>query len=171
MKSLKQFIFEKYESIFVKDLEVPYLVGDKEVHFQVPEIYSEDDFQIYIQDMYLEDFPGNESTSEEQFGKNAQNIYDTVFEYEKYEKSEEEPKDFIEFDKSKDNKIKDDDKLVFVTLTNLKFIIKFDEFELKQEEFKDTKKTLIQIFEAYQSNENNEYPLKLTLDSENIQYK
>ncbi len=172
MKSLQQTIKEAYEEFRVTNLDVPYKIGDEEnITFQVPETYSEDDFQIYIQDLYLDSFPGSEDNQEDFFGSNVDNIYDTLFEYDKYEKSDEEPKNYIEFDKSKDNKIKDDTKLVFVTLENLRYIIKFDEFDLKEEDTTDIKKTVIEIFKRCESSETNKYPIELTLDTENIKYK
>jgi len=172
MKTLQQFILEEYEDYRVTSLEVPYKIGNENrVSFEVPETYSEDDFQIYLQDMYLTELPGDASNMEEFFGANAEKIYDTVFEYNKYEKSEEQPQDYIEFDKSKDDKVKEDDKLVFVTVEGLRYIIKFDEFNLKEEESKDIKNTIIEIFKRCESSETNKYPIKISLDTENIKYK
>ena len=172
MKSLKDYIFEEYEEYRITEVEIPYKVGKENIiTFEVPETYSEDDFQIYIQDMYLTEFPGDDSNSEEFFGVNAEKIYDTLFEYDKYEKSDEKPQDYIEFDKSKDSKVKDEDKLVFVSLEGLRYIIKFDEFDLKEENTTDIKDTVIEIFKRCESSETNKYPLQLTLDTENIKYK
>lgn len=172
MKTLQQFILEEYEDFRVTGLEVPYKVGKEDtISFEVPETYSEDDFQIYLQDMYLNELPGDSSNMDEFFGANGEKIYDTVFEYDKYEKSEDTPKNYIEFDKSKDDKIKDDTKLVFVTLEGLKYIIKFDEFDLKEEETEDINNTLIEIFKRCESSETNEYPITITLDEKNIKYK
>ena len=85
MKSLKTFIFEKLEAYQLIDLEVSYNVipeNNKDyIIFKVPEIYSEDDFLIYIQDKYLEDLPGSETNSKNIFGKNYSNIFDVLFEY------------------------------------------------------------------------------------------
>ena len=91
MKTLKEFILEEYNDYRVKNLEVPYIVNPKNdyIVFKIPEVWSEDNFQIYIQDMYLNDMPGGEDHAEDFFGKNAENIFDVVFEYDKYEKSEE----------------------------------------------------------------------------------
>lgn len=172
MKTLQQFILEEYKDYKVTSLEVPYKIGkENRISFEVPETYSEDDFQIYLQDMYLTELPGDASNMEEFFGANAENIYDTIFEYDKYEKADEQPQDYIEFDKSKDDKVKEDDKLVFVTVEGLRYIIKFDEFNLKEEESEDIKNTIIEIFKRCESSETNKYPITISLDTKNIKYK
>ena len=81
MKSLQQFILEEYNDYRVKNLEVPYIVNPKNdyIVFKTPEVWSEDDFQIYLQDMYLNDMPGGEDHTEDFFGTNADNIFDVVF--------------------------------------------------------------------------------------------
>ena len=170
MKTLQQAIREAYEEYKVFDLEVPYKVSKETLSFEVPETYSEDDFMIYLQDMYIEYLPGNGSNSEEFFGKNSENLFDALFEYEKYEKTDSKTDDFIEFDKSKDSKTQEY-KSTYITVKNLKYIIKFDEFELKQEEYKDIKSTLVQIFKRCESSETNNYPISIKLDEYHIKYR
>ena len=175
MKNLKDFILEEFETFRVKQLEVPYNVryNDNDyIIFKVPDIYSEDDFQIYIQDLYLKDLPGSEDFTEDFFGKNAQNIYDVLFEYEKYEKGNEfEDEDFIDFDKKYDNKINEETNFTYVKVENLKYIIKFEEFDLKEESVEDIKEALIKIFKACETNDGNKWPLDIILDEDNIEYK
>ena len=174
MKSLQQFILEEYNDYRVKNLEVPYIVNPKNdyIIFKIPEAWSEDNFQIYLQDMYLNDMPGGEDYAEDFFGKNAENIFDVVFEYNKYEKSEDIDKDdYIDFDTNYDNKIKDDAKFVYVKLEKLRYIIKFDEFDLKDESIDDINKTLIEIFKQCESSKENEWPLEIILDEKNVKYK
>ena len=174
MKSLQQFILEEYNDYRVKNLEVPYIVNPKNdyIIFKIPEAWSEDNFQIYLQDMYLNDMPGGEDYAEDFFGKNAENIFDVVFEYNKYEKSEDIDKDdYIDFDTNYDNKIKDDAKFVYVKLEKLRYIIKFDEFDLKDESIDDINKTLIEIFKQCESSKENEWPLEIILDEKNVNYK
>lgn len=174
MKSFQQFILEEYNDYRVKNLEVPYIVNpDKDyIVFKIPEIWSEDDFQIYIQDMYLDKMPGGEDYTEDFFGSNAENIFDVVFEYDKYEKSEEtDEKDFVDYDTNYDNKIKDDAKFVYVKLEKLRYIIKFDEFDLKDESIDDINQTLIEIFKRCESSKENEWPLEIILDEKNLKYK
>ena len=175
MKSLQQFILEEFETFRVKQLEVPYNVkynDNDSIVFKVPDIYSEDDFQIYIQDLYLKELPGSEDFTEDFFGKNASNIYDVLFEYEKYEKSEKtDSDDYIDFDENYDTKVDKDGNFGYVKITNLKYIIKFDEFDIKEESLEDIKEGLIKIFKACETSEENKWPLDITLDEENINYK
>jgi len=174
MKTLKEFILEEYNDYRVKNLEVPYIVNPKNdyIIFKIPEVWSEDNFQIYIQDMYLNEMPGGEDHAEDFFGKNAENIFDVVFEYDKYEKSEEnDDDDFVDFDTNYDNNIKDDAKFVYVKLEKLRYIIKFDEFDLKDESIEDINKTLIEIFKQCESSKENEWPLEIILDEKNVKYK
>jgi len=174
MKRITQYIIEKYNDYRVKNLDVPYIVNPKKdyIIFKIPEIWSEDNFQIYIQDIYLEQLPASENMSEDFFGKNSKNIYDVVFEYDKYEKSDEtNEKDFIDFDTNYDSKIKEDDKFCYVKLTKLRYIIKFDEFDLKDESIEDIDQTLIDIFKRCESSVENEWPLEIVLDEKNIKYK
>ena len=175
MKSLQKFILEEFNTFKVKQLEVPYNVkyNDNDfIIFKIPDIYSEDDFQIYIQDLYLKELPGSEDFANDFFGKNALNIYDVIFEYEKYEKSENtNSDDYIDFDENYDTKIDKDTEFAYVKLTNLKYIIKFDEFEIKEESLEDIKEGIIKIFEACETSEEHKWPLDIKLDKENIEYK
>ena len=174
MKSIIQFIKEEYNDYRVKNLEVPYIVNPKEdyIVFKVPEVWSEDDFQIYIQDMYLNDMPGGEDHCEDFFGANSENIFDVIFEYDKYEKSDDtDEENFVEYDTNYDSKIKDDAKFCYIKLEQLRYIIKFDEFDLKVESIEDIGKTLIEIFKHCESSKENEWPLEIVLDEKNIKYK
>ena len=175
MKSLLKFILEEFETFKVKQLEVTYNVkyNDNDyIIFKVPEIYSEDDFQIYIQDLYLKELPGSEDYTEDFFGKNASNIYDVLFEYDKYEKSDEfKDEDFVDYDTNYDNKVNDDTEFTYVRLENLRYIIKFDEFELKEESLENIKEGIIKIFKRCNTSEENDWPLDIELDEENINYK
>jgi len=177
MKSLKNFIFEKLETYQLIDLEVSYNVipeNNKDyIIFKVPEIYSEDDFLIYIQDKYLEDLPGSETNSKNIFGKNYQNIYDVLFEYDKYIKKGENSEDYIDFDTNYDDKVKNDEnvKFAYIKLVNLRYIIRFDKFEINSENQDDIKEDLITIFKNCESNDKNEWSLNIKLDEENIKYQ
>lgn len=173
MKSLRNFIFEKYETYRVKNLEVPFNINidNDYITFKVPEIYSEDDFQIYLQDMYLKDLPGSEDNAQDFFGDNSESIFDVVFEYDKYEKSNEEEKDFIDWNTNYDSKVKSDDEFAYVKIFGMKYIIKFDNFDLKEENQDQINDTLIDIFKTCENTKEHDWPLKLTLDEKNIKYK
>lgn len=173
MKSLRNFIFEEYETYRVKNLEVPFNVNidNDYITFKMPEIYSEDDFQIYLQDMYLKDLPGSEDHAQDFFGDNSESIFDVVFEYDKYEKSNEEEKDFIDWNTNYDSKVKSDDEFAYVKIFGLKYIIKFDNFDLKEENQDQIHDTLVDIFKTCENTKEHDWPLKLTLDEKNIKYQ
>ena len=172
MKSLKQYILEDYKTFRVTDLEIKYdCMPDQEyIKFNIPETYSEDDFQIYIQDMYFNDLPASDNNSEEYFGANADKIYDVLFEYDTYEKGVE-ASDCVDWDPNIDNKHNiDKEDFTYVQIKGLKYVIRFDEFDLKDENISDMQKTLIEIFKAVEAH-NDDFPLALKLDEKNIKYK
>lgn len=172
MKTLNKFILEKFELYGVKNLEVVFDVNNKDkfIEFEIPETSSEDDFQIYIQDMFFNDLPGSDTLLEKFFGKNKKYLLDSYFEYDKYEKEKDsKSNDYIKFNSQLiDNKEGVD--LVFVRVYGLKYILKFDTFEYKCEDVNDTKQTLIDIFKKCELNKLNDFPLKLTLNEDKMKY-
>lgn len=172
MKNLNEYIFEKFELYGVRNLEVVYDINikDKFMEFEVPESFSEDDFQIYIQDMFFNDLPGSDSLSEKYFGKNKKYLMDSFFEYDKFEKDNKSKTDnYIKLDtqliSNKDTSTKD-----FVRIYGLRYILSFDTFEYKCEDVNDTKKILIDIFSQCELNKINDFPLNLTLNEDKLKY-
>lgn len=169
MKPLTKYIFEKYNTFVISDLEVKYdCMPDQEyIKFYIPESYSEDDFIIYIQDMYFDKMPAFEKHADEYFGKNAQYIYDVLFEYDTYEKGVEAG-DCVEWDSNIDNKHNPDkEDFTYIQVSGLKYVIKFDEFEVKDESTADINNALITIFTSV---ETDKLPLELKLNEKNITY-
>jgi len=174
MKSLRNFIFEEFETYRVKNLEVPFNVNSDNdyITFKVPEIYSEDDFQIYLQDMYLKDLPGSEDNAQDFFGNNSESIFDTLFEYDKYEKSNNKESDYIDWNQNYDNKVNsDNNKFAYVKVFGLKYIIKFDNFDIKEETEDQVHDTLVDIFKTCENTDEHNWSLKIKLDEKNIKYK
>lgn len=175
MKTLNQFISEQLTTYRVVDLEIVYLCkpDEKYITFEVPEAYTEDNFTLYLQDKYLNDLPGNTNNSKELFKKNSAKIYDALFEYDKYEKSDKSDEEYIEFDVNLDSNFHkdEDEKFSYIKVYGLRYILKFESFDLNVESVDDIKDTLIDIFKAYESNDGNEYPIEISLDEENIKYK
>jgi len=172
MKNLNEYIFEKFELYGVKNLEVVYDINIKDpyIEFEIPENFSEDDFQIYIQDMFFNDLPGSDSLSEKYFGKNKKYLIDSFFEYDKFEKDNESKSDnYIELD-SKLITNKDTSTTNFVRIYGLRYVLSFDTFEYKCEDVNDTKKTLINIFSQCELNKINKFPLNLTLNKDKLSY-
>ena len=172
MKSLKSYILEDYKTFRVKDLEIRYnCMPDQEyIKFYVPETYSEDDLQIYLQDMYFKKLPASEDNAEEYFGANASNIYDVLFEYDTYEKGVEGG-DCVDWDPNIDNKhdIEKED-FNYVQIKGLQYVINFDKFDLKDENESDIDNTIKEIFTAVETH-NDDFPLVLKLDEKHIKYK
>lgn len=174
MKSLVQYINESFDTFRVKDLVVKYNCrpDDEFIQFYIPESYSEDNFIIYLGDLFFNELPASDKFSEDEFGKNASNIYDVYFEYDRYEKGVESTGDFIDWHKDIDkNHDTDNEEFNFVQVKGLRYVISFDEFDLKDEDSSDIDETLSKIFTATNANDNNKYPLEITFDEKNISYK
>jgi hypothetical protein len=171
MKSLQKFINESLENSTLQNVNVKYNVEPSEFVVEVPVSYSEDDITIYMGDKLFNNLPADKQYSKQFFGKNEEHIFDVYFEYDGFGHSENinDEEANLEWDSHYDNSIKSDTELVHCKFTNLKYVISFDKFELLNNEDKDEKTTLNDIFQATVSNNNNEYSLKISLDPENIE--
>ncbi len=170
MKSLSEYITEQYKDFRIVDLEVKYLCMPNQTYikFHLPESYSEDDFIMYIQDLYFDKLPGFDRNAEKYFGKNASKIYDVLFEYDRYEKGVSSG-DCVEWNQNIDNSHNiEDEKFNYVQVSGLRYVIKFDEFDLKEEYSTDIYNTLVELFTIPTNNK--ELPLILKLDEKNITY-
>ena len=167
MIDIKAFIKEALDNITkVKNLIVTYKVVPDVVTIALPSKYSESDMQIYIDDKCLDDFPGSNDKSKEVLGNNIDEINDAYFEYKKFEASDK-PSDKVtlEWDPKYDanNTL---DTFTYYTLHDLKYIIDFSEFNLKNVD--NVEEELRKIFETFNSGETTNYPLQIEL--EDIQY-
>lgn len=173
MKSLKQFILEEFETVNIKDLTISYICNTNgTMIFNVPDVFSEDDFTLYIQDKYFNDLPASENKAKEFFGKNALKIYDVIFEYDSYEKSDDlKSDDAVEWDTNINKSHNDDEKFTYVKVSGLKYVVKFDDFDIEEKNSNDTNYNLKLIFNRCNSSyTNNQWPIKLTFDEKNIKY-
>lgn len=172
MKPLIKYIYEVIEQFRVNDLEVDYIVEPEEIILQAPETFQESNIQQYIDDLWLNSLPSSKDYSEKFFGKNNSNITDAHFEYDTFEHIDVEPKDYIEWDSKYDDKNTDDDvKLEYFKLKNLKYIITFDKFDLIDIEEDEVDERLKKVFRASESNDENEYPIEIKFDEDNIEYR
>ena len=81
-------------------------------------------------------------------------------------------KDYIEWDvEYADNKNYDDAKLEYFRIKNLKYIITFDQFDLIDIEEDEVDEKIKDIFRASESNDENEYPIEIKFDEDNIKYR
>ena len=174
MKTLCDYINEAYEEFRVSTVRVVYDVEPSELYIQAPETFQESDIQQYMDDSWLEHFPSSDDYNEKMFGKNAENISDIYFEYDKFEhmnESQHEPREYIEFDSAGDTS-HNDEKLDFFRIKNLRYIILFEQFDLMNTSDDDDEihETLDKIFSAAESNNKNEYPIKIKYNSDELDY-
>lgn len=172
MKSLYSYILEANENIVLHDVEVTY-TSPSDVIIQVPEKYSEDDIQIYLDDVCLKSMPSSDELKEKFFGKNAEHIIDAYFEYDKLTSPADATTDpTVEWNKRYDTSMNSKDiKLVTYALEGFRYILSFDTFELANTDSFDIKKTIEKVFLSTVSNEVNEYPIEIELDPKNIKFR
>ena len=172
MKTFSQFIREAIEAYRLNEVEATYNVQPEEIILQAPETFQESDIQQYIDDMWLNALPSGQDYSEKFFGKNNDNISDAHFEYDTFEHIDIEPRDYIEWNPKYDVKKSGDDiKLDYFKIKNLKYIITFDRFDLVDVTDDTVKDELIKIFNASESNKENEYPIEIQFDSDSLEYR
>lgn len=173
IQTLKAYIFESedVEDVVIKDVNVQY-VGPEKLYIQAPETYSESDIQIYIDDMFLKDMPGDETKAKEFFGTNAEHISDAYFSYDSMEQAlGDDQKIDIEWNQRYDSTVSDDDKLLVLCISNIRYAMLFDEFKLLGIKPSDTKYKLIDILNTANSNSTNKYPFEIVLDTNNLEFK
>ncbi len=172
MKSLKQFINEAVEIYRLTNVVAKYFIQPDEIIFQAPETYSESDIQIYIDDKWLKELPTADKYANKFFGVNKNSIIDAHFEYDSFEHLSVEPKDYIEWDVKYDSKnVKEDVKLEYFKVKNLKYIIEFDNFDLTDTTDENVQEKLIDIFKAAESNNYNKYPIEISFDQDSLEYR
>lgn len=187
MKSLIEFIKEAAEDhnlesddiIRLEGVTIKYDVSPSIIYLELPDDFNESNVQEYMNDAWLEKLPSNSEFSEKFFKLNADNIADVYFEYDSVEHINAEnvdkyninPKSIIKIDSSQ---IEDKDKseeIGLFKLTNLKYVIVFDRFDLNKSTWLDgtdkgrIKSTLDTIFKASESNSYNNYPIKIIYNS------
>lgn len=174
MKNLVKYIKESYETYRLNNVTVKYDVHPEEFIIEAPETYQESDVQQYLDDKLLPELPSNIKYSEQFFGKNHDNIYDIYFEYETFEHLSEENKPSevnLEWDPKYNPTGTKDITLNYFKVTNLKYVIGFDRFDILNGSDDNVENVLKEIFMATVSNDYNKYPIDISLDEKNIEYK
>lgn len=169
MRSLKQYLLEDDESsneiTKVENLEVVYDAKDSPFVVEVPASYNEDDMKIYLDDKCLDGMPAKSELTDSLFGINKSDISDAYFEYAKYEAVDKGVNYInIPWDPTYGQKKIPEGDTIFYKLTNLKYIIKFSTFKVKNVKDKMLRDTLIDIFTLTQSSQNNKYPVEILFD-------
>ena len=172
MKSIIAYIKEAVEVYRLNSVEATYNVQPEELILQAPETFQESDIQQYMDDMWLNQLPSSQDYSEKFFGKNNDNISDAHFEYDTFEHIDVEPKEYIEWDPKFDSKKSGDDiKLEYFKIKNLKYMIEFDRFDMIDVTDDTVEDKLKEIFRTAESNEENEYPIEIQFDEDNLEYR
>lgn len=173
MKNLVEFIKEAYETYRLNNVTVKYDVSPKSFYIEAPETFQESDIQQYLDDKLLAELPSNVKYAERFFGNNHDNIFDAYFEYATFEHLAEEIKPQtvqLKWD-SKFNKSNSGDvTLNYFKITELKYIIGFDRFDILNGSDDNVGNVLKEIFMATVSNNDNKYPIEISLKESNIEY-
>lgn len=160
---------EGYDAKILQEVTVKYGVHNKDIVIEQPEDYLEDNMMIYLQDTVGDASFTGPDYAEDFFGKNANNISDTYFEWSGYDDDTNDPID-LPFDKHYDTNGGEDKSLRKVKYKNFYYVVKFAKFELLDQDDTDIKETLLKIFERPISEEYT-WPIKFELDYHNIEYK
>lgn len=172
MKKLSDFIKESYEDKLITNVKVVFNVYPEIFYLNAPETYSESDIQIYLIDRLLPELPSEDRKYSKLLGKNDKNISDSYFEYDKFEHfSKDDSMDVelnLEWEKEYDEN--NDETLDIFKLTNLKYIITFDEFEYKDDDEANPKDTINQIFSKFDSSNINKYPIEIKFEPSLLEY-
>ena len=173
MKNIRDYILEAYHNYRLNDVKVTYNVEPEDFYIEAPDTYQESDITMYLQDAVLNKMPSGQDTSSQFFGSNADNIYDVYFEYESFHRmgATGTHDASLEWDSRYDLKNTDEDvKLDLFKLIGLKYVIKFDRFDILNGSDDTVQETLETIFDATVSNDSNKYPITITLSHDNIEY-
>lgn len=168
MKNLINYIKESYEKIHLTNVKAVFDINPEVFTLTGPEIYSESDIQIYLGDVLLKELPSENKKYQNLLGKNVDHISDAYFEYSKFEHSSDTYEDEqinLKWDSYYDERVKDK-KLDMFKLTDLKYIILFDEFEILDKNDNEVKNILDEVFSKLDSSEINKYPVSLKYNSE-----
>ena len=172
MKSLLQKISEAVDTYRLNEVVATYNVEPQEIILQAPESFQESDIQQYMDDMWLNALPSGQDNSERLFGTNFENISDVHFEYDTFEHIDVEPKEYIEWNPKFDVKKTDKNvKLEYFKITNLKYIINFDRFDMIDVTDDTVEEKLKNIFKSSESSKINEYPIEIEFDEDSLEFR
>ena len=170
-KTFVQFLKEELETQNILDLIVKYDVVPKQIVLKAPSNYSEDQIIQYLQDLWFGELPGGPENLDKIFGVNGEHLIDTYLEYDGFTHSKDEIKgdEFIDWDSKEDPD--NEQELEYFTIKNIKYCMSFDSFELKVEPGTKLHPIVEKIFESYESNAMNKYPIEIKLDKRSIEFK
>ena len=170
-KSLVQFIKEGLNSLNILNLIVKYQVEPEKIVCKAPVNYTEDKVIQYLQDLWFAQLPGGQENIEKIFGKNSDHLIDTYLEYDRFSHSKHEMKGDKLIDWNSKMDPDNDHELEYFLISNVKYCLSFESFELKVNPGDDIEQIVEDIFKSYESNAMNEYPIEIKLIEDSIEYK
>lgn len=165
-------INEAYDVFRLNEVTVKYDVVPENYIVQAPETYTEDNLTLYMSDKLFNNVPSSADNADKFFGTNAESIFDIYFEYDGFEHNgqiDNETPD-LEWDAHYDKNINSEIDLKNFKFKKLKYVMKFDRFDIQYGKEDKVPETLKEIFMATVSNNVNKYSLELKLDPKNIEY-
>ena len=164
MKPLDTYITEQAQTATLRNLKVTFKAVRPTVFIQAPETFQEDGIEQYLDDAVLSKLPPNTEAGQRVLGKNNDNVTDAYFTYDDFKHLSEKVTPDIPWDsENSSTSVKNDVKLEFFSVTNLKYVLQFDTFELRGET-KNIDYLIKKIFSSLNSNEYNKYPIKFKYD-------
>lgn len=161
---------EKTNEVVFRNLRVTYNCP-AQYYIEAPESYGESDLQIYIDDKFLMQLPASEENREKFFGSQADKIEDAHFEYDSIDIAMgKNQKADLPWDASYDDN-EDKGELQIYMIKNLKYVIEFESFSVEAEDEKEAKEILDTIFNSTESNNENNYDITISLNTDDIEFE
>jgi hypothetical protein len=170
MKNITKYLKEELESKVLKNVKVVFDIPQNPFTLTAPNTYSESDIQIYLGDALYKELPAENDECKKLLGKNVENINDAYFEYSKFEHSDDDYEDEqinLKWDPYYDDKAPKE--INMYKLSDFKYIILFDEFEIR-ENSDDYKYVLNSIFQKFDSSSINEYPITIKFNPKLLEF-
>lgn len=171
MKSLYNYILEALENNITEltNMKVIFDCPSK-YYIEVPVKYSESDIQVYMDDVLLKDMPSETERAKKLFMDNAENISDVHFEYDSIDEAvgNNQTAD-LTWNETYDNNANGDDRHI-MQVNNLKYIIEFEKFILKDIDKDKITETVNTLFNSCVSNTEHEWNITISLNVQNITF-
>lgn len=164
MKSLTLYIKEELQQYIIPELSVTWSAPDK-TYIQVPSDMDDDAIIQYLNDSLTEQTPLGTKYSDKMFDKQADNLNDATWQFDKREDAENSDVVYVAY--TGDGKPNSD--LVIKEINGLKLVGTFVDFVVSNVKDKDkVKDALWTIFKNTQSSYTNKWIVELTLDEDDI---
>lgn len=164
MKSLTLYIKEELQQYIIPELSVTWSAPDK-TYIQVPSDMDDDAIIQYLNDSLTEQTPLGTKYSDKMFDKQADNLNDATWQFDKCEDAENSDVVYVAY--TGDGKPNSD--LVIKEINGLKLVGTFVDFVVSNVKDKDkVKDALWTIFKNTQSLYTNKWIVELTLDEDDI---